>query len=307
MSGVTELGYVRFGVSDLDAWRVFATDLLGLELRDDMGDDKLWLRIDSQHHRICIEHDECDDLIGIGLRVAGREEFRELQATLTSAGIAYEVGSEELAVERCVLEVMMLRDPAGNPIEIYHGPMLEPHLPFYPTRRRFGKFVTGDAGLGHMIIRDNGAEEAYQFYKLLGMRATSEFRVPVPAIEGYVSGRFMHCDHPTAREHTIAFGMERNKRCNHLLMEVDNLDDVMMTYELLKKHGEYPIMLDIGRHPNDEQVSFYVRSPSNFLIEIGYGGAAIATQSYIVNGDYWGHAPNPDYPAHMGAVDEQKK
>lgn len=307
MSGVTELGYVRFGVSDLDAWRVFATDLLGLELRDDMGDDKLWLRIDSQHHRICIEHDECDDLIGIGLRVSGREEFRELQAALTSAGIAYEVGSEELAVERCVLEVMMLKDPAGNPIEIYHGPMLEPHLPFYPARRRFGKFVTGDAGLGHMIIRDNGAEEAYQFYKLLGMRATTEFRVPVPAIDGYVSGRFMHCDHPTAREHTIAFGMERNKICNHLLMEVDNLDDVMVTYELLKKHGEYPIMLDIGRHANDEQVSFYVRSPSNFLIEIGYGGAAIARQSYILNGDYWGHAPNPDFPAHMGAVDEQKK
>lgn len=306
MSGITELGYVRFGVSDMAAWRHFATDLLGLELRDDMDDDKLWLRTDFWHHRICIEHDESDDLLAMGLRVAGREEFRELQADLTAAGVPFEVGSEELAVERCVIELMSLQDPAGNPIEIFHGPLFEAHLPFYPPRRRYGKFVTGDAGLGHMIVRDNDAEAAYQFYKLLGMRAASEFRVPIPP-GGFVSGRFMHCNHPNAREHTIAFGMERRSNCNHLLLEVDNLDDVMVTYELLKADGRYPVMLDIGRHPNDEQFSFYVSTPSKFLIEIGYGGAKIANQSYILNGDYWGHAPNPDFPAHMGEVDEQRK
>ena len=92
MSGVTELGYVRFGVSDLDAWRFFVTDLLGLELRDDINDGKLWVRIDYQHHRICIEQNDCDDLLAMGLRVAGREEFRELQGVLTEANIAFEVG-----------------------------------------------------------------------------------------------------------------------------------------------------------------------------------------------------------------------
>jgi len=308
MSGVTELGYVRFGVSDLDAWRFFVTDLLGLELRDDINDGKLWVRIDYQHHRICIEQNDCDDLLAMGLRVAGREEFRELQGVLTEANIAFEVGDEALAIDRQVLEIMMLEDPAGNPIEIYHGPHIEPQMPFYPARRRHGKFVTGDGGLGHMIVRDRDADEAYEFYKLLGLRSASEFRVPVPPeMGGYIRGRFMHCDHPTAREHTIAFGLERAKRINHLLMETDNIDDVMVTYERLKAHGEYPIMLDIGRHPNDQQMSFYVRSPSGFLIEIGYGGGALSNQSYILNGDYWGHAPNPEFPAAMGSVDEQRK
>lgn len=307
MSGVTELGYVRFGVSDMDAWRFFAADLLGLELRDDMDDDKLWIRTDIWHHRICIEHHESDDMLSMGLRVAGREEFRDLQAALTSAGIPFEVGSVEFAIERFVIEIMTLKDPAGNQIEIFHGPLIDAHLPFYPARRRFGGFVTGEGGLGHMIVRDDDAAKAYEFYKLLGLRSASEFRVPVPAINGYVSGHFMHCDHPNAREHTIAFGMERAKSCNHLSLELDNLDDVMLTYELIKNHGEYPVMLDIGRHPNDQQFSFYVRSPSNFLIEIGSGSVEKSDQSYILNADIWGHAPNPDYPAHMGEVDEQRK
>jgi hypothetical protein len=32
MTAVTELGYVVFGVSDLAAWRDFATNLIGLEV-----------------------------------------------------------------------------------------------------------------------------------------------------------------------------------------------------------------------------------------------------------------------------------
>ena len=29
---ITELGYARFGVSDLDAWRSFAEEMIGLEV-----------------------------------------------------------------------------------------------------------------------------------------------------------------------------------------------------------------------------------------------------------------------------------
>jgi len=29
---ITELGYVRFGVSDLEAWRTFAEEFIGLEV-----------------------------------------------------------------------------------------------------------------------------------------------------------------------------------------------------------------------------------------------------------------------------------
>lgn len=306
MDGVTELGYVRFGVSSLPKWHEYLTAVLGMEVRDNLGDGKLWGRMDFWHHRLCFEQNDCDDMLAMGLRVAGPEEFRVMQATLKAAGIAFELGSAELAVERAVLEIMLLEDPSGIPVEIFHGPQMLPHMPFYPARRRFGKFVTGSAGVGHLLIRHGGIEETYQFYKLLGMRSASQFRVPIPGLPEPMSGKFMHCNVPGGREHTLAFGLDSKKRCNHLMLEVDTIDDLMISYQAAKDAG-YPMIIDLGRHANDEAFSFYAMTPSGFAIEVAFGCGPISNQSYLLNDDYYGHAPNPDLPAHMGNVDEVRK
>lgn len=306
MSGITELGYVRFGVSKMDEWRNYLTKLLGLELRDDIDDGKLWARIDGWHHRFTFEQSEADDLIGIGLRVAGPEEFKEIQATLKESGIDFEVGDMDLAMERRVLESILLQDPAGNPVEIFHGPMMSPSLPFYPARRRFGKFVTGPAGAGHLLVRHSGVEESYEFYRLLGMRSESQFRIPLPGMPEPMTGKFMHCNKPGAREHSIAFGLPSEKSCNHLMIEVDNVDDLFVTYELIKAAG-YPMLIDLGRHANDQALSFYAMTPSGFGIEVAFGCGPTGGQSYLLNEDYYGHAPNADMPAMMGEVDEIRK
>lgn len=306
MSGITELGYVRFGVSKLDEWRKYLTALIGLELRDDIHDGKLWARLDNWHHRFTFEESSADDIIGIGLRVAGPEEFKAIQTTLRDAGLTFEVGSEALAMERRVLELLLLQDPGGNPIEIFHGPMLSPNLPLYPARRRFGRFVTGAAGAGHVLIRHRGVEESYEFYKLLGMRSESQFRVPLPGAPVPMAGKFMHCNVPGTREHTIAFGLPSEKSCNHLMIEVDTIDDLFVTYQLIKDAG-YPMLIDLGRHANDDALSFYAATPSGFAIEVAWGCGPISGQSYLLNDDYYGHAPNPDLPAMMGDVDEVRK
>ncbi len=306
MSGVTELGYVRFGVSNLDEWRAYLTTLLGVELRDDIHDGKLWARLDHWHHRLTFEQHQADDVIAMGLRVAGTEEFRAMQISLREAGIAFEVGSEALAVERRVLELLMLEDPGGNPIEIFHGPQFSPSLPFYPARRRFGGFVTGPAGVGHLLVRHRGVEASYEFYKRLGLRSDAQFRVPLPGAPEPMTGRFMHCDVPGARDHTVAFGLPSSKTCNHLMIECDNVDDLIQTYQLIKKAG-YPMMIDLGRHANDQALSFYAASPSGFAIEVAWGCGPASDQSYILNEDYYGHEPNPDLPAMMGEVDEVRK
>lgn len=305
MNGVTELGYVRFGVSDLEEWRTYLTELLGLELRDDMGGDKLWARLDNWHHRLTFEENPVDDVIGMGLRVAGTEEFRAMQDTLRDAGFAFEVASEALAMERQVLELLLLEDPGGNPLEIFHGPQFSPSLPFYPARRRFGGFVTGAGGVGHLLIRHRGVEASYEFYKLLGLTSDCHFRVPLPGTEP-MRGMFMHCDGPDARDHTIAFGLPSEKSCNHLMIECDNVDDMIQTYQLIKKAG-YPMMIDLGRHANDQALSFYAKTPSGFAIEVSWGCEPPQRQSYILHEDYYGHEPNPDLPAMMGEVDEVRK
>src|SRR5947207_8194980 len=118
MIEVTELGYMGIGVKDLDAWKDFATRIVGLELAQEGESDRCYLRMDYWHHRIVLHSDPSDDLMYLGFRVAGAEEFREMQTQLREADIKFTVGSEEQASERHALEVMKLADPDGNPVEI---------------------------------------------------------------------------------------------------------------------------------------------------------------------------------------------
>jgi 2,3-dihydroxybiphenyl 1,2-dioxygenase len=287
MVAVTELGYVCFGVSDLAAWRDFAGNLLGLEVFEEPGEsDRLFLRTDYWHHRIVLEKGPADDLTAAGLRVGGPEEFAAMQKVLKDAGIKFEVGGKDLARSRRVLELIRLTDPAGNPIEIFHGPRIDPHKPFWPGRRMHGRFLTGDfGGVGHMILRNAGIDKAYQFYKLLGMRGSVEYQVPAGPAGEIAEILFMHCNE---RDHTVAFGPPSKKSINHLMLEVENIDDVFMTHDLVQA-SKYPVMISLGKHANDHMFSFYVASPSGFLVEIGWGGRPATHQSEYYTRDTYGH------------------
>src|SRR5579875_925782 len=107
MNGVTELGYMRLGVSDLGRWKDYATQILGLELVEEGEPGRCYLRMDSWHHRFILEEDGSDDLNALGLRVAGVEEFADMRRRLEAAGVRHEVGSPALALDRHVLEIMM--------------------------------------------------------------------------------------------------------------------------------------------------------------------------------------------------------
>lgn len=292
MSGVTELGYVRLGVSDLAKWRDFAGRLVGLEVGADSNDDVIYLRADAWHHRLILERDAGDDILAAGLRVAGPGEFRAMQDTLRAAGVAFDVADAATAGKRCVLEMLSLTDPAGNPLEIFHGPRVDTHRPFYPGRGMFGKFVTGNGGLGHMMLRHGDLGEMHAFYTLLGMRGSIEYKVPVTP-EFTVEILFMHCNQ---RDHTFAFGLPSERRVNHLMFEVSDLDDVFLTYNLVREAG-YEIAILPGKHANDQMFSFYCISPSGFQVEIGWGGRPASHQSEYYVGDTYGHEFTAGRPA----------
>ena len=282
MAGITELGYVRFGVSDLAAWRDFATRLLGLEAAGN-GGGPLYLRADAWHHRLILEEDDRDDLIGAGLRVAGPDEFRAMQEVFRDHNVAFDVADEEQSRSAHVLELMTLADPSGHPLEIFHGPRVDTHRPFHPGRGMHGRFLTGAGGIGHMMLNYADLSATWEFYKLLGMRGGIEYRVRGPD-GGTLDILFMHCND---RDHTFAFGPSR-KRIGHLMLEVDNLDDVFLTYELVEK-SDYPIAVSPGRHANDRMFSFYCVSPSGFQIEVGWGGRPATHQSEYYTRDTYGH------------------
>jgi 2,3-dihydroxyethylbenzene 1,2-dioxygenase len=283
MVQVTELGYMGLGVSNLAAWKSYAADILGLEVVEG-GPQRAWLRMDYHHHRLFLDEDGSDDLTVLGLRVAGPEELLQMQRQLSEAGVAVQQGSAREVDDRHVLELIKLEDPAGVPLEIFHGPQVEYDRPFHPGRRMHGRFKTGEGGLGHCIIRDAGLETSCGFYRLLGMRGGVEYRMPTP------SGRphelaFMHCNE---RDHTIAFGLPTEKRINHIMLEVEHFDDVGLAHEIVTQ-AKVPIAITPGRHANDQMYSFYFMNPSGFMCEIGWGARPATHQSEYYARDSYGH------------------
>ena len=168
MSSVTELGYLGMSVTDLDAWRAYATEVAGMEVVDEGEGDRIYLRMDLWHHRIVLHKGDTDDLAYMGWRLGDPTEFEAMVEKLTSAGVAVTVASDAEARERRVLGLAKLTDPGGNPTEIFYGPQVDAHRPFHPGRAMFGKFVTGSEGIGHCILRQDDVEAAAAFYRLLG-------------------------------------------------------------------------------------------------------------------------------------------
>src|SRR4029450_2049136 len=77
------------------------------------------------------------------------------------------------------------------------------------------------------------------------------------------------------RHHSVAFQprmpdlpRSRDKRMWHFMLEANSIDDVGSALDLASKAG-VPVASTLGRHSNDQMVSFYMSTPSGF--ESWYG------------------------------------
>ena len=61
MTAITELGYMGLGVKNLEDWKRFAAEILGLEVVDGDVPGQCFLRMDDWHHRLTLDEDETDD------------------------------------------------------------------------------------------------------------------------------------------------------------------------------------------------------------------------------------------------------
>lgn len=294
MATVTQLGYLGLNVRNLDEWQRFATAILGLQAAGKASDGSLYLRMDENHHRFILRQNDADDLAFIGWEVTDQPALRELTAQLQADGIEVTAGSKDLAQERGVVELIQFKDPNGIASEAYYGPLMNFQTPFHSSRSIAG-FETGIMGLGHMVLRVDDAAKSLHFYRdVLGMKI-SDF-IDMKMRRGQptepLTLTFMHCN---PRHHTLAFGqlpLPGNKRLHHFMLQVRSVDDVGSTMYLCQDQG-VPISASLGKHTNDHMVSFYMRTPSGFEIEYGYGARVIDDTTWKVQrheaGSIWGH------------------
>jgi 2,3-dihydroxybiphenyl 1,2-dioxygenase len=297
---ISALGYVGFGVADVDAWRTFAPDVLGAGVLDDEG-GRLRLRLDERAMRITVEPSERNDLIYAGWEVADADALRALAGRLAAHGIVAETASPADAARRRVAGLMRAVDPSGMSLEFFHG--MDAAEPFV-SPRGVGAFQTGDHGLGHIVLAVDDFERTMWFYRdVLGFRVSDFIDF---AIEGHpVRMGFLHCN---ARHHSIAFMVRpaAPRRLTHLMLEVRDLDDLGRTLEIVERKG-IPLWMSLGRHTNDEMLSIYIGTPAGFPIEYGWGGRLIDDATWqpaqYDRPSVWGHrrsAPIPHPPAPAG-------
>jgi 3,4-dihydroxy-9,10-secoandrosta-1,3,5(10)-triene-9,17-dione 4,5-dioxygenase len=294
---IKSMGYARVATTDPDAWKLFAGKVLGLaESRGpaavpDSGAN-LYYRIDEVSARLVVFPSDVDRLECVGWELADHDALQAAREHLIKAGVEFAEGTPEELAERRVQELVRFSDPWDNVFELFHGITYEARPLVTPYDN---KFVTGEQGMGHVVIPVGDDEAALEFYRdTLGFRLRDSMSMPgefvgkEPGTKAWL--RFLGCN---PRHHSLAFlPMPNPARCVHIMLEVAKLDDVGRALERVRKH-KVPLSATLGRHMNDQMVSFYVKSPGGFDIEYGTEGLTVDDEKWVAREStavsYWGH------------------
>lgn len=286
------LGYVTVLASDLERWRSYASDVLGMMVDAAAPEGALYLKMDERHYRLLVLRDERDGYGASGWEVAGKSAFEQAIAELAEADVEVARGSAADCALRKVQELALFRDPDGNRHELFWGPCQD-FRPFVSPAGVSG-FVTGAMGMGHVVLPAPAFERCRDFYEqvmgfglsdLMKVRFTPDPQEPEKRIH------FLHCNN--ARHHSLAiFECPIPSGCVHLMLETAALDDVGRALDRMHA-SSVKLSATLGKHTNDQMVSFYMQSPGGFDIEYGHGGLEVdwaahtPFESTVVS--HWGH------------------
>jgi 3,4-dihydroxy-9,10-secoandrosta-1,3,5(10)-triene-9,17-dione 4,5-dioxygenase len=291
--GLRSLGYLRIEATDLDSWREFGLKVLGMVEGKGADPTALYLRMDDFPARLVITPGEKDRLAAAGWEVANVEELGEMCGRLEAAGVPYKEGTATEKADRRVADLIKVDDPSGNTLEIFHGVALQHRRVVSPYGHRF---VTGEQGLGHVVLSTGDDEASLRFYRdMLGFRLRDSMRLPPQLVGRPADGapawlRFFGCN---PRHHSLAFlPMPTPSGIVHLMVEVENADDVGLCLDRALRR-KVPMSATLGRHVNDLMLSFYMKTPGGFDVEFGCEGRTVDDESWIAREStavsLWGH------------------
>ncbi|MGB0114723.1 MAG: VOC family protein [Ilumatobacteraceae bacterium] len=280
------LAYIGITADNVGEWRPYGEMMGAMVSEDDVG---LRMRFDERPYRVLVGKG-AGGLALAGWELPDSDALDSAVAELTAAGLDTDVRSADECEHRRVRGLVRVTDPGGFTLELFHGPILD-HQPFVSPTGVSG-FTTGAQGMGHIVLGTPALEDSVEFYtRLLGFRVSDYWR---PDDEDVV---FLRCNQ---RHHSLALVPASEAALYHFMVEARTLDDVGRTFD---RHldADTPISMTLGKHTNDQMVSFYSRSPSGFDVEFGCGGLLVDeatwTVTEITQPSFWGHrSPTPRTP-----------
>jgi 3,4-dihydroxy-9,10-secoandrosta-1,3,5(10)-triene-9,17-dione 4,5-dioxygenase len=289
MIDIRGLAYIVAEAQDPQAWRRYGEDVLGTMAQDAPGGG-VYLKVDERHFRIAVVKGDSNRYFASGWEVASQEAFDAAIATLHKAGVEPQRADAALKEARKVLDLVWFTDPSGNRHELVLG--FKSDFKRFASSQGVPYFITGSLGMGHTVLPAPNFDATCAFFRDvfgfgLSDTFTHRFGPDAPAQRIH----FLHCNNQ--RHHSLAlFEGAVPSGCVHIMLEVPAMDEVGRAQDRMRLAG-VKLMATLGRHVNDEMISFYMATPSGFALEYGCQGLLVDWEQHTVFEStavsQWGH------------------
>ena len=289
MIDIRGLSYFVAQSPDPVAWQRYAEDVLGMMVTP-APTGGLYVKMDERPFRMLIVPGDEARYVASGWELGNEAAFNAAIATLDQADVSWRQGSAEQCEQRGVQALVHVTDPSGNRHELSWGHRSDCQ-PFV-SPQGVPRFITGDMGLGHTVLPAPNFDATLAFAKdVLGFELSDIFNFRPDPSAPPIRIHFLHCKN--SRHHSLALAeYPVPSGCVHVMVEVDNMTEVGRAHDRRLAH-EVPLSATLGQHLNDRMTSFYMKTPSGFDLEYGYGGLLVDWQAHsafeFTRVSLWGH------------------
>ncbi|AYG47510.1 biphenyl 2,3-dioxygenase [Pseudomonas sp. Leaf58] len=289
MIDIRGLSYFVSQIENLGQWQRYAEDVLGMQVQAAPGGG-LYVKMDERPYRMLVVEGDSPRYLASGWELPSEQAFKQALQHLERCGVAWQAGSAEAIEQRGVQALVTLTDPSGNAHELSWGHRSDCQ-PFV-SPQGVPRFVTGDMGLGHTVLPAPNFDATLAFAKdVLGFGLSDIFNFRPDPSAPPVRIHFLHC--ANARHHSLALAeYPVPSGCVHVMVEVDSMTEVGRAHDRMQAHGAQ-LSATLGQHLNDGMTSFYMKTPSGFDLEYGYGGLQVDWAEHsafeFTRVSIWGH------------------
>ncbi|WP_430461523.1 VOC family protein [Thalassolituus sp. LLYu03] len=289
------LGYVVIESRKMDQWRSFLVDGIGLHLAQNTK-ELMTFRMDDHACRLVVRNGPAEDVVAFGWELAHISTLEVIRSRLKQHNIDMSESSSAEAASRGVENFWKIRGPKDIAFEYYTQAIFDNT----PLKTPISAFETGSGGMGHAAIISRVPEKMQAFFSdIMDARVTDYITQAIAGVT--LDFTFMRFNE---RHHTVAIAASQGikldpirTRIQHMNLMVETVEDLTGALQRVRKLG-YEVAREIGRHPNDHDISFYVVSPSGFEFEVGWNARTVDEASWKVQHydriSQWGHKPqNP--------------
>lgn len=244
MLNIFKLGYVDFGVKDMDTMSQYYSETMGFTLTEQCGDGNVYFSSSIDHHNIVLTPSDKSGIRRFGLQFKNDISIKDVAKSLMKLDIKTTLKTD---AKLGVHELLELTDPEGYVVELYSDMSY--------TNPGFKNVGIIPNKIGHLSLRVKDAKKQVAFYEQLGF-------VNTDWIEDFFG--FMTCNRD---HHVLNFFTSEKQGMHHLAFEMRNYNHLIQSVDFLRLNNKH---LEWGpsRHGAGHNIATYHYDAEGNLIEL---------------------------------------